>query len=208
MGCNSKSGETKGIETDENGVAILSGEQAENLVKRSYQYVAMYNVNNKFAMSQGDWNPLNSDTKPKDHNMKEIARPNNDTYYTRVLLDLRTEPFIINLPEFNSDYVSLMVTAYDHYVNIPKTTRSGDFKKPEKFLLYSSRTEGYNGEPIEGVNEVFKCSRDFVAAVFRTMPHMNEPERDASDKAWQEPKENNRDLSLVRSGLRILLKSW
>lgn len=36
MGCNSKSGETKGIETDTNGVAILSEEQTGNLVKRSY----------------------------------------------------------------------------------------------------------------------------------------------------------------------------
>lgn len=137
----------------------------------------MYNVNNKFALSQGGWNTLNSDTQPKDHNMKDIARPNNDTYYTGILLDLRTEPFIINIPDFNSDYVSLMVTAYDHYVNIPKSTRLEDFKKTEKLLLYSSRTDGYNGERIEGVDEIFKCNGDFVSAVFRTMSHMNEPER-------------------------------
>jgi hypothetical protein len=177
VSCNSKSGETVTVETDENGVAILTDDQIENLVKRSYQYVAMYNVNNKFAMSQGGWNTLKSDTEPKDHTMTDIARPNNDTYYTGIMLDLRTEPFVIMLPDFNSDYVSLMVTAYDHYVNIPKTTRVGDFEKPETILLYSSRTEGYNEEPVEGVDEIIKCSGDFVSAVVRTMPHLSEPER-------------------------------
>jgi hypothetical protein len=165
------------LETDENGFVVLTDDQVENMVKRSYQYVAMYNVNNKFAISQGGWNTLKSDTEPKDHTMTDIARPNNDTYYTGIMLDLRTEPLVIKLPAFNSDYVSLMVTAYDHYVNIPKTTRVGDFEKPETILLYSSRTEGYNREPVEGVDEIFKCSGDFVSAVVRTMPHLSEPER-------------------------------
>jgi len=30
----------------------------KTLFKRSYQYVALYNVNNKFALSQGGWNTL------------------------------------------------------------------------------------------------------------------------------------------------------
>jgi hypothetical protein len=33
----------------------LSDAEIENLVRRSYQYVAMYNVNNKFALKQGGW---------------------------------------------------------------------------------------------------------------------------------------------------------
>ena len=177
IACNTKQTKDNEIESDENGVAILSDSLIENLVKRSYQYVAMYNVNNKFAMTQGGWNTIMRDTSPKDHTMNDIARPNNDSYYTGIMLDLRTEPMIINMPAFNSDYVSLMVTAYDHYVNIPKSTRLGDFSKSEKVLLYSSRTKGYNGEPVEGIDEVFKTTGDFVSAVFRIMPHMNEPER-------------------------------
>jgi hypothetical protein len=34
----------------------LSDEQVDNLVRRSYQYVAMYNVNNKFALKNGPGN--------------------------------------------------------------------------------------------------------------------------------------------------------
>ncbi|WP_186758715.1 DUF1214 domain-containing protein [Echinicola salinicaeni] len=174
--CKAPSNE-KEIAVDENGYAILSDDQVENLVKRSYQYVAMYNVNNKFAQSQGGYNTIQADKKPKDHTLKDIARPNNDTFYTAAMLDLRNEPMIINIPAINSDYVSLMVTAYDHHVNVPKSTRKGDFKKPEKLLLYSENTQAYNGEQIEGIDDIFKTSGDFVSAVFRIMPHLNEPER-------------------------------
>ena len=96
----------------------------------------MYNVNNKFAIKQGGWNTLQADTRLKDHSMTDIARPNNDSFYSSALLDLRGEPVILDLPAFNSNYVSLMVTAYDHYVDVPKATRKGDFKKPEKILFY------------------------------------------------------------------------
>ncbi|MCW8846142.1 MAG: DUF1254 domain-containing protein, partial [Gammaproteobacteria bacterium] len=66
----------------------MSDADIHDLVRRSYQYVAMYNVNNKFAMKQGGWNTVDADTRLKDHTMREIARPNNDTLYISALLDL------------------------------------------------------------------------------------------------------------------------
>jgi hypothetical protein len=155
----------------------LSDAEIENLVRRSYQYVAMYNVNNKFALKQGGWNTCNADTQLKDHTLREIARPNNDTLYISCLLDLRKEPVILEMPAFDSKYVSLMVTGYDHYVNIPMATRLGDYKKPEKMILYTARTEGYKGEPVKGVDRVFEATGDFIGAVLRIMPHGNEPKR-------------------------------
>ena len=120
---------------------VLSDAQVENLVRRSYQYVAMYNVNNKFALKQGGWNTVVADTQLKDHTLREIARPNNDTLYIGCMLDLRNDAVILEMPAFESKYVSLMVTAYDHYVSVPMTTRLGDFRKPEKMLFYTARTK-------------------------------------------------------------------
>jgi len=177
IACNKSNERKNTLSTDEKGFVILPDEQMENIVKRSYQYVAMYNVNNKFALKQGGWNTLDADTKLKDHTMREIARPNNDSFYSSALLDLRAEPVIIFLPAFDSKYVSLMVTAYDHYVDVPKATRLGDFQKPEKILFYSDRTEGYSGEDVPGVDMIYKTSGDFVSAVLRIMPHANDPER-------------------------------
>ena len=42
--------------------------------------------------------------------MREIARPNNDTLYISAMIDLRKDPVILEMPAFDSDYVSLMVT--------------------------------------------------------------------------------------------------
>ena len=152
----------------------LSDAQIENIVRRSYQYVAMYNVNNKFALKQGGWNTVVADTQLKDHTMRDIARPNNDTLYIGCMLDLRKDPVILDIPAFDSKYVSLMVTGYDHYVNVPMSVTKGDFKKPEKVLFYSARTEGYDGSPVKGVDRTFEMTGDFVSAVFRVMPHANE----------------------------------
>jgi len=155
----------------------LSDADVDNLVKRSYQYVAMYNVNNKFALKQGGWNSCVADTALKDDTMREIARPNNDTLYISCLLDLRRDPVILEMPAFDSKYVSLMITGYDHYVNIPMATRLGDFSKPEKMLIFSARTEDYHGEPVDGIDRTFEATGDFVSAVFRVMPHANDPQR-------------------------------
>lgn len=155
----------------------LTEEKVEYLVRLAYPYVAMYNVNNKFARKQGGWNTIEADTQLKDHTVKEIARPNNDSLYISALLDLTQTPMIIEMPAFDSKYVSLMITGYDHYVNIPMSTGKGDFDEPETMLVYTERTEGYEGEMVEGIDRYFEASGDFLSAVFRVMPHANEPER-------------------------------
>ena len=167
----------------------LSDEEVENIVRRTYQFVAMYNVNNKGAfdptnpMNTGALNVMKANTNLTDHTMQAIARPNNDTLYTFGLLDLRNEPVILDIPAFDSKYVSLMVTGYDHYVNIPMSTRLGYFGEPSRIMFYTERTRNYDGEPVEGIDKVVEMSGDFVSAVFRVMPHANEPERMARNLA-------------------------
>jgi len=161
----------------------MTDDQVENIVRRSYQYVAMYNVNNKFAMDPANpastegWNRIKANTTLLDHTVQAIARPNNDSLYIAAMLDLRNEPVILDIPAFDSKYVSLMVTGYDHYVNVPMSVTKGDFKKPEKILFYSARTQNYDGQPIDGIDRTFEAPGDFISAVFRVMPHANEPKR-------------------------------
>jgi len=161
----------------------MTEEEIENLVRRSYQYVALFNVNNKFAMDKsnpshtGGWNRVHANTTLLDHTMKAIARPNNDTLYVGAMLDVTEEPVILELPAFNTVYASLMVTGYDHYVNIPLSTRMGDFSKSSWTLFYSKRTPGYGGEPVDGVDKVFEATGDYLSAIIRIMPHANEPKR-------------------------------
>jgi len=182
MGCNSTQREKNSIETDENGYAILTDEQVENLVKRSYQYVAMYNVNNKFAladegMSTRGYNKGLKNTQLFDHTVKAIARPNNDVMYQMAMLDLRKDAAVFEFPPMESKYVSVMATGYDHYVNVPLSTTNGDFKEPITVLFYTQRTENYKGGPVEGIDKTYEMTGDFISLVMRVMPHANEKEK-------------------------------
>ncbi|MBC7004861.1 DUF1214 domain-containing protein [Photobacterium sp. BZF1] len=149
----------------------------------------MFNVNNKFALD--DSNPLNTggynqyraNTELADHTLKAIARPNNDTLYGIAMVDVSEGPVVMEFPAFDSNYVSLMVTAYDHYVNVPMSVSQGDFSQPTSILFYSERTPGYDGAPVKGVDQVFEVSGDFISAALRVMPHVAEPERLAANRA-------------------------
>ena len=179
---NCSSGQKDQIETDENGSVILTDEQIENIVKRSYQYVAMYNVNNKFAlaeagMSTRGYNKGLKNTQLLDHTVKSIPRPNNDVMYQMAMLDLRKDAAVFEFPAMESNYVSLMATGYDHYVNVPLSTTNGDFEEPITILFYTTRTENYHGEPVEGVDKIFEMTGDFVSLVLRVMPHASEKEK-------------------------------
>ena len=83
LSCNSKQGKK---DTDNKVSKItLSDSEVENLVKRSYQYVVVYNVINNFAMMEknpmtsGGWNKTKFNYALADHTVRAIARPNNDT---------------------------------------------------------------------------------------------------------------------------------
>jgi hypothetical protein len=157
--------------------------EIDNLVRRSYQYVAMYNVINKNAMfyssqtNTDGWNRCFADTALKDHTYQAIARPNNDTLYAGCMLDLRAEPVIIEYPAFDSKFAVLETSAYDHYVDIPLSTTKADFGEPTRILFATARTGVYSGEPVEGVDRVQVMTGDFAVAFLRIMPHAAEPER-------------------------------
>ena len=81
----------------------LSDKQIEDIVKRSYQYVAMYNVNQKVAfdeegMSTKGYNKGLKNTDLLDHTAEFIARPNNDTMYQTAMLDLRKDAVVFKFP--------------------------------------------------------------------------------------------------------------
>jgi len=104
-GCTQEAREQQAIE--------LSDEQVENIVRRSYPYVALYNVNQKFALDSsspmwiGGWNETKGADRLLDHTVKAIARPNNDTLYWTAMIDVRREPMILEFPAYDSKYVSL-----------------------------------------------------------------------------------------------------
>ena len=154
----------------------LRNAEKENLVRRSYQYVALYDtllsfcVNEKNPFASGGWNKTHYPKGLMDASVRAIPRPNNDTLYVMSMMDLRADPVIVHYPAFESKFVSLETSALDHYVNMPLATSKGDFKKPKTILYYSARTEGYSGQPVKGVDKIMEMSGDFAIAFLRVMP--------------------------------------
>ena len=107
-------GPTAPVGAGVDAAAELTDEQVENIVRRSYQYVAMFNVNNKFALDQdfpsntGGYNGYFAATELFDHTVQAIARPNNDTLYAGAMIDVTEAPMVLKMPAFDSVYVSLM----------------------------------------------------------------------------------------------------
>lgn len=91
----------------------LGETELRDFFERSYQYVAMLNVNN-------------------------------DTLYAGAMVDVTEGPMVMTFHAFYSVYASLMVTGYDHYVNIPLSKVAGDIAKPTSILFYSDRTPAYH----------------------------------------------------------------
>ncbi len=162
----------------------LSDQQVEDIIRRSYQYIAMFNVIQKFALdkSAGGMNGIGFNTPVAqtallDHTMKSISRPNNDSLYQTVVLDLRNEPVIIEYPAIDSKFVALEGSSYSHYVDMPLLTSKGDFKTPTKVLFYTDRTKDYQGGKIDGIDRTIKVDGDFYVAFLRAMPHQADPAR-------------------------------
>jgi len=160
----------------------LSDADAQNIVRRSLQYVALYDTllnftfNKKNPFASGGWNKTHYPAGLMDASVRAIPRPNNDTLYVMSVMDLRKDPVVIHYPAFDSKFVSLETSAMDHYVEIPLAVSKGDFKKPTSILYYSARTEGYKGEAVKGVDKIMEMSGDFAIAFLRVMP-------EAADKA-------------------------
>jgi hypothetical protein len=159
----------------------ITTSEMENLVRRAYQYVALFNTVNNFAVNDknpvasGGWNKTHYPEGLMDASVRAIPRPNNDTLYVLSLLDLRRDAVVISFPAFSSKFVSLETSAFDHYCDIPLATSKCDFKKPMKNLYYSARTEGYSGEPVDGVGKIMEMSGDYAVAFLRVMPEAKNP---------------------------------
>ena len=169
------------------GAPTLSSADIDNIVRRSYQYIAMYNTNNKFAldktnpMNSGGYNKIYKATELANADVKALARPNNDTLDQLAMLDLRDEPMILDVPSFDTQYASMETSAYDGYIGIPLATSEGDFKKPVKLLFYSARTKGFKtGDKIDGIDKYVEMTGDFAVAFLRLMPESSNPAKHAA----------------------------
>ena len=84
---------------------------------------------------------------------------------------------ILEMPAFDSKYVSLMITA----TTITSTSQWQRVwaisKNRKKCCCIPHALKGTTANRLKVWTAIFECTGDFVSAVFRVMPHANEAAR-------------------------------
>ncbi len=137
---------------------------AEEAYIFAYPMLENYRTMQVQAISPDHFNRFTHSTEIKGPEYKDIVRPNNDTLYSILWLDLRAEPMVLHIPPVTDRYYSFQfVDMYTHnfaYAGVRTTgTRGGVFMVagPE-----------WNGEKPAGVNEIFRSEGNFVLCLVRT----------------------------------------
>lgn len=99
---------------------------------------------------------------PKD---TEVVRPNNDTYYTQAVLDLRREPMVISVPAVGDDryYSFQLIDLYTHNFDYIGTRKTG-FDAG----TYMIAGPAWEGEKPEDIDKVIQSETNLVIALGRT----------------------------------------
>lgn len=95
---------------------------------------------------------------------KDVVRPNNDTLYSTVWLDLRAEPLVISVPEIKDRYYSFqLVDMYTYNLAYIGTRTTGTAAGS-----YLVAGPAWTGDKPAGVAAVFRTEGNFVYSITRT----------------------------------------
>ncbi len=94
-----------------------------------------------------------------------IVRPNNDTFYSGVWLDLRTEPMVLSVPAVPLEryYSFQLIDMYTHNIGYIGSRATG----PEAGS-YLIAGPGWNGETPDGIDGMIRSETEFLMALART----------------------------------------
>lgn len=105
-----------------------------------------------------------------------VVRPNNDTYYSQAIIDLRQEPMVISVPAISDKryYSFQLIDLYTHNFDYIGTRKTGF--DAGHYLIAGPE---WAGEKPEGIHKILQSECNFVIALGRTQ--VNGP--DDSDDA-------------------------
>ena len=94
-----------------------------------------------------------------------IVRPNNDTFYSAVWLDLSDQPQILEVPEITDGryYSFQIIDMFTHNIDYVGTRKTG-FDRG----AYLFAGPGWNGEVPDGISKVIRSEGNFLLALGRT----------------------------------------
>ena len=110
------------------------------------------------------FNTFTHATHLQDPSYTNVVRPNNDTLYSMLWLDLRAEPMVITIPPVEDRYISFqIVDMYTHNIAYVGTRATGTGART--FMITGPT---WQGERPEGVDDLFRSEGSFALCLGRT----------------------------------------
>jgi len=153
----------------------ITPEEAKEIAKEAYIYgfpmvvnyktMYMYVVDENSLEYKGGFNFLGCEARVFTPDDKAIVTPNSDTPYCMFWLDLRSEPFVIRIPEMEPErfFHFQFIDAYTHNFAYVGTLTTGN--EGGTFLIAGP---GWSGEVPEGITEVIQSESDVAFIIVRT----------------------------------------
>jgi len=153
----------------------LSSEEVKAIAIEAYIYAFPMLDNYKMLFVQAVWekspayeaplNQLKNKAVLLGPEYTTIVRPNNDTFYSIVWMDLRSEPMVISVPAISDKryYSFQLIDLYTHNFDYIGTRKTG-------FGAGSYVIAGpdWNGEKPEGIDKIITTEGNFAVALGRT----------------------------------------
>ncbi len=151
------------------GAKKATPEQAKELAKEAYIYAfpavehnkVIWKILDNYQMAPNQFF-ANTELFTPEHTT--VVSPNNDTYYTYAILDIRNEPVVISIPKIEKRYFSFQLC--DIFTNCPEyisMLATGD--GPGNYMIARS---DWQGETPKEVDKVIKIPATIVFTLART----------------------------------------
>ena len=153
----------------------LTPEQTKQITKEAYIYAYPMLENYQMMFATAIWKESPAFDAPFNQMKNKavllgpkyttIVRPNNDTFYSTLWLDLRAEPMVLSVPAISDNryYAWQFIDLFTHNAGYVGTRETGF--KAGKYLLAGPN---WSGEKPKGIVKVIQMETNLLAALART----------------------------------------
>ena len=166
--------------------ATMTNQELKSITKEAYIYAYPMLDNYKMMFATAIWEKSPAFDAPFNQMKNKavllgpeyttIVRPNNDTFYSTLWLDLRAEPMVLSVPAISDNryYAWQLIDLYTHNVDYIGTRATGF--KMGKYLLAGP---DWSGKKPEGIVKVIQIETNLLAALARTQVYSEDDVKNA-----------------------------
>ncbi|OLS15740.1 MAG: hypothetical protein RBG13Loki_0634 [Promethearchaeota archaeon CR_4] len=146
----------------------LSNDEIRTISKEAYIYafpiLEFYRVEYLHSVLPKAFNTIIHERNLLTSNDKTVVAPNNATLYSIIHLDLRAEPYIIEVPSITNRYHSFqLIDVFTHVVDYIGTRATGI--EAGKYLITGPY---WNEKKVPGIKKIFRLESNFAIVIGRT----------------------------------------